>query len=323
MFALPLTDDAQLRPLEPWQAEEFLAHIDRARPLMDPWIPWADLSTDLGSATATLRRHADRQAADEGRIHGIWLAGTLVGGVMFTGFDAAAGNCEIGCWLEPAGQGRGLVTLAGRRLIDWAFTERGMNRVECRVAAGNERSAGVARRLGMTREGVLRQRSAHRGVRRDSEVWSVLAEEWPPADGPACGDKAAIDRLMHDLFGAFTTTGGRGPDLGVIREVFIPEGLIIKNTDGDPLVYGVGSFVASREKILTDGTLTEFSEAEVAEDTRMFGSVAQRFSDYRKSGFLHGEWFEAVGHKTVQFVRTPDGWRISSLAWDDEPATGG
>ncbi|WP_330460945.1 GNAT family N-acetyltransferase [Streptomyces sp. NBC_00820] len=321
MFALPLTDAAQLRPLEPWQAQEFLAHIDRARPLVDPWIPWATFSTDLGSATATLQRYADRLAADGGRIHGIWLDGTLVGGVMFTRFDSAAGTCEIGCWLEPAGQGKGLATRACRALVDWAFAERGMSRVEWWVAPGNVRSVEVARRLGMTREGVLRQRSTYRGVRRDSEVWSVLAEEWPPpADLPGVGYKAGIDRLMRDLFGAFTTTGGRRPDLDVIRRVFLPQGLIIKNIGDDPLVYDIEAFIASREKMLTDGTLTEFSEAEVTERTEMFGSVAQRFSDYRKSGFLYGEWFEGAGHKTVQFVRTPDGWRISSLAWDDEPA---
>ncbi|MGW4224481.1 GNAT family N-acetyltransferase [Streptomyces bauhiniae] len=179
VFALPLGDRGRLRPLEPWQAPEFLAHIDRARPTVDPWIPWASLSTDLASATATLQRYADRQAEDSGRIYGIWLDGTLVGGVMFTRFDKDAGTCEIGCWLEAAGEGHGLVTRACRLLIDWAFTERGMSRVEWWVAAGNTRSIAAARRLGMTHEGTLRRRYPHRGVRQDSEVWSVLAEEWP------------------------------------------------------------------------------------------------------------------------------------------------
>ncbi|MEV4224021.1 GNAT family protein [Nonomuraea sp. NPDC049725] len=179
MFALPLADDAQLRPLEPWNAEEFLAHIDRARPDVDPWIPWASQSTDLASATAVLQRYADRQAQDSGRIYGIWLDGTLVGGVMFTSFDAATGVCEIGCWLEAAGTGRGLVNRACRALIDWAFTRRGMSRVEWWVSPGNARSIAAARRLGMTRDGVLRGRYPYRGVRHDSEVWSILADEWP------------------------------------------------------------------------------------------------------------------------------------------------
>ncbi|MFD9306771.1 GNAT family N-acetyltransferase [Streptomyces sp. NPDC060048] len=327
MFALPIGDETVLRPLEPWHAQEFLAHIDRARPSVDPWIPWATFSTDLASATAVLQRYADRRAQDAARIYGIWREGTLVGGVMFTQFDATAGVCEIGCWLEPAGEGRGLVTRACRALITWAFEDRGMSRVEWWVASGNTRSVNAARRLGMTRDGVLRQRSSYRGVRHDSEIWSVLSEEWPPSSegGPApaaagsapSGDKAEIDRLMGTFLGAFTNTGGRLPDLGAVREVFIARGTIIGNAGGEPVVYDLDSFVEPREKILTDGTLTEFSEWEVSERTEVFGTIAHRYSEYGKSGFLDGAWFEGSGRKTTQFVRTPAGWRMSSMAWED------
>ncbi|MGC5344440.1 GNAT family N-acetyltransferase [Streptomyces sp. DT24] len=179
MFAVSLGDDgAELGPLEIWQAPEFLAHMDRARDLVDPWIPFASYATDLESARALLQRYADRQATDTGRIYGIRLDGTLVGGVMFPAFDAASGVCEVGCWLEPAGQGRGLVTRAARKLIDWAVEERGMHRVEWRASSANTRSVAVAQRLGMTRDGVLREDTPHRGVRQDTEIWSVLAPEW-------------------------------------------------------------------------------------------------------------------------------------------------
>ncbi|MCX5149884.1 GNAT family N-acetyltransferase [Streptomyces sp. NBC_00320] len=322
MFTLSLGDHAQLRPLEPWQAPEFLAHIDRARASVDPWIPWATFSTDLDSATATLRRYADRLATDTGGIYGIWLDGTLVGGVMFTRFDSASGVCEIGCWLESAGEGRGLVTRACRLLIGWAFQERGMSRVEWWAAAGNTRSIDVARRLGMTRDGVLRQHSSYRGMRRDIEVWSVLSEEWPPpGEVPVSGVQAELDRLMAVFVGAFTNTGDRRPDLGVIRDVFIPQGRIIANVGDEPVIYDLDAFIEPRQKMLTDGTLTEFSEWEVTERTEIFGSIAHRFSAYRKSGFHNGRWFEGSGHKTTQFVRTPSGWKMSSLAWDDAPST--
>jgi ribosomal-protein-serine acetyltransferase len=178
MYAVKLTDDAELRPLEPWQAEEFLAHIDRARPNVDPWIPWATLTTDLASARATLQRYADKQAADTARIYGIWLAGTLVGGVMFVSFDAAGGTAEIGCWLESAGEGRGLVNLAMRQLIGWAFEQRGLHRIEWRNTKANTRSAAAAKRLGMSLEGVLREAYLYQGVRHDEEVWALLATEW-------------------------------------------------------------------------------------------------------------------------------------------------
>jgi ribosomal-protein-serine acetyltransferase len=178
VFVTPLGEDAELRPLQPWQADEFLAHIERARPNVDPWIPWASQSTDSESARAVLRRYADKQAQDSGCIYGIWLAGTLVGGVMFVSFDVASGVCEIGCWLEAAGEGRGLVTRAARRLIEWAFAARGMSRIEWHNSSANTRSGAVARRLGMTLDGVLRQSWPYQGVRHDTEIWSILAEEW-------------------------------------------------------------------------------------------------------------------------------------------------
>ncbi|MGW2088113.1 hypothetical protein [Streptomyces sp. NPDC001880] len=46
-------------------------------------------------------------------------------------------------------------------------------------------------------------------------------------------------------------------------------------------------------------------------------SFAHRFSRYQKSGILNGERFEGEGRKTTQFIRTPVGWRMSSMAWDD------
>jgi hypothetical protein len=130
--------------------------------------------------------------------------------------------------------------------------------------------------------------------------------------------KAELDQLMRTFLGAFTNTAGSRPDVDAVRAVFIPQGMIIKNIGADPVVYDLDAFIEPRERILTDGTLTEFSEWEVAERTEIFGSIAHRFSDYRKSGFLDGAWFEGSGHKTTQFVRTPEGWRISSMAWDDD-----
>ncbi|GAA0479405.1 GNAT family protein [Streptomyces stramineus] len=179
MFAKSLGDDgAELRPLEPWNAEEYLAHIDRSRAYIGRFIALADVATDLPSARAFLQAYADKQAADSGRIYGIHLDGTLVGGVLFRTFDAAAGTCEVGCWLEESAVGRGLVFRAIRVLVDWAVDVRGIHRVEWRADTGNTASLKAAERLGMTREGVLRGSSLHRGTRRDIEVWSVLAPEW-------------------------------------------------------------------------------------------------------------------------------------------------
>lgn len=337
MFALPLTDSAVLRPLEPWYAEEFLDHLDRAREHILPWVSPAFVARDLDGARAVLRRYADKRAQDGGGIWGIWRDGRLVGGVMFVSFDTASGVCEAGCWLEPGAQGHGLIARAAERIIDWAVEERGIARVEWRTRSRNARSIAVAQRLGMSRDGTLRQNYPDgEGGRIDLEIWSVLADEWRArragqsglaargisAKVKASEVKAELDGLMATFLGAFANPGGAKPNIGAIEEVFIPEGMIISTVGETPVVYDLRQFVEPREKMLTDGTLTEFREWETSETTEVYGSIAHRFSEYRKSGYLNGEWFEGRGVKTTQFVKTPSGWKLSSLAWDDEPTLG-
>lgn len=179
MYAVPLgIDDAELRPLEPSHAEEFLRHMDRGRAFIGRYIGLPDVVTDLESSRAHLRGYAEKAANDTGRIYGIWKDRTLVGGVLFRVMDVAQGTAEAGCWLEPSAAGKGLVTTAARVIIDWAVEERGIHRVEWVASVGNEPSIAVARRLGMTKEGVLRDVYLYRGKRHDMEVWSVLAPEW-------------------------------------------------------------------------------------------------------------------------------------------------
>ncbi|TMR94497.1 GNAT family N-acetyltransferase [Nonomuraea basaltis] len=179
MYAISLGDDgAELRPLEPWLAEEFLTHMDRGREFIGQYVGLPDVVTDLESSRSYLQAYAEKAAADTGRIYGIWTDGKLVGGVLFRTMDVEHGLAEAGCWLEPSAVGKGLVTRAARVIIDWAIEERGIHRVEWVASAANEASIAVARRLGMTKDGVLRESYPHRGKRHDMEVWSVLAPEW-------------------------------------------------------------------------------------------------------------------------------------------------
>ncbi|AVV40352.1 GNAT family protein [Streptomyces sp. ID05-04B] len=185
MYAISLGDGAELRPLEPWHAEEFLTHLQRGRDFINRYAPFGTKAVDVATARVTLQRYADMRAADTGSLHGLWLDGRLVGGALLLNFDAGSGNCEVGCWLEPAATGRGLITRAVRVLIDHAVEQRGIQRVEWIASAGNTASLNVARRLGMTRDGVRRQAHPYRGERHDLEVWSVLAQEWRDARAAA------------------------------------------------------------------------------------------------------------------------------------------
>lgn len=139
-----------------------------------------------------------------------------------------------------------------------------------------------------------------------------------PQRGVQAADRAAIADLLRTFFAAFTS----GPDsvarLDALREAFLAQAVITRTCGGEPTVYGVDSFIAPRQELLSGGALLDFREWELSGRTEVFGDIAQHFCGYAKEGAQDGRSFTARGMKTVQFVRTPAGWRISAVAWDDE-----
>src|SRR2546425_6567050 len=85
-----------------------------------------------------------------------------------------------------------------------------------------------------------------------------------------------------------------------------------------PEISGVRRFIEPRRAMVSRGELTRFRELELSETTEVFGNVAHRYSAYPKSGTTNGVPFEARGVISTQLVKTPAGWKMSAMAWDDE-----
>ena len=58
---------------------------------------------------------------------------------------------EVGCWLSADCQGKGLATLACRKMIEYGEKVIGINRFELHTAMDNHRTQALAERLGFTR----------------------------------------------------------------------------------------------------------------------------------------------------------------------------
>lgn len=99
---------------------------------------------------------------------------------------ALAGFCGVGCTFAPEIElgwtlrrdlwGRGLATEAARAALDYCFSAVGFTRIISAIDSENARSAAVAARLGMVRDGFLE----HEGHR--IERWAIGTPlETPPA----------------------------------------------------------------------------------------------------------------------------------------------
>jgi hypothetical protein len=138
------------------------------------------------------------------------------------------------------------------------------------------------------------------------------------ASGMDALDQQEIADIVRTFFAAFTSGPDSAARLDALRAVFLPEAVIVRTGGGEPAIYGVDSFIAPRQALLSGGTLVDFSEWELRGHTEIFGDIAQHFGSYAKKGIQDGTPFTARGMKTLQFIRASVGWRISAAAWDDE-----
>ena len=100
--------------------------------------------------------------------------------------DGREGVAEWGFILGEAYWGTGLFLSGAQRVVDFAFAEMGLQRLEARAAVANGRGQGALAKLGAVREAVLRQSFERRGQRHDQVLWSILKDEWRAERTPGC-----------------------------------------------------------------------------------------------------------------------------------------
>ena len=101
-----------------------------------------------------------------------------VGIVQIWPLERDFSTAEWGFVLGDAYWGTGLFVRSARLVLDFAFGALGVSRLEARAADANARGNGVFRKLGATREGVLRGGFRDGDEFRDHVMWSILAHEW-------------------------------------------------------------------------------------------------------------------------------------------------
>jgi ribosomal-protein-serine acetyltransferase len=109
---------------------------------------------------------------------GIWSGKLLAGVVTFDYIDWSNRAALIGFWLGKSFQGRGIMTRTCSALVDLAFNQLGLNRVEISCAVENKRCRLVPERLGFENEGISRQREWLYDHFVDTVSYSMLASDW-------------------------------------------------------------------------------------------------------------------------------------------------
>ena len=111
-------------------------------------------------------------------------------GIVLKPEDSVIGTCtlfalnqrhrraELGFALKRSHWGQGLATEAVHVLVDFAFGEMGLHRLEADTDPRNHGSKKVLSRLGFREEGYLRERYVTLGETQDAVFFGLLRSEW-------------------------------------------------------------------------------------------------------------------------------------------------
>nr|WP_228024535.1 GNAT family protein [cf. Phormidesmis sp. LEGE 11477] len=167
-----------LRPLALADTDALFALTDANRSYLRQWLPWLDSNLNSKDTRAFIKQKIEKAYLCQELVSAIFYDHIIVGLIGLHDINWSNRSSSIGYWLDAAHQGKGVMTLACQSMIDYGFTTLNLNRIDICCAVGNDRSEAVAKRLGLTYEGTLREAEWLYDHFVDLKVNSMLRYEW-------------------------------------------------------------------------------------------------------------------------------------------------
>ena len=175
MRILKVNDDIELRELSTNDIMPIFTAIDTQREYLREWLPFVDYTKQPSDTEAFVNSVISK--ADSDLNTAIYYKGEFAGLIGFKDTDKGNKRTEIGYWLSFPYQGKGIITQSCKKLIEYAFTELDINRVQIRVAKNNLKSSRIPEKLGFTDEGTESDGELLLSGFTDIKVYSLLKSD--------------------------------------------------------------------------------------------------------------------------------------------------
>lgn len=179
LISFPIFPDILLREVTMKDAAAIFHAIDSHRDYLRTWLPFVDKMHSVADEESFLKSVLSVPEEQYEPIFGIWNDRNEVCGLIGLHFsDFANHRTEIGYWLLPEYQHRGIMTTCVRRLCQWLVNEKDIKRIQVRCATGNAASNAIPIRLGFHHEGTEQAGELlTSGEFTDIHVYSILKEK--------------------------------------------------------------------------------------------------------------------------------------------------
>ena len=175
---IKIDNTLSLRLLQKSDGIDIFNTIDNEREYLGEWLPFVEKTKEVSFTQAFVDMSVDAPEEQREYTFTIRENDQFIGLIGFKSTDRMNMITEIGYWLSEKAQGKGIMTRAVKKLIAFAFEERGMNRIVIKCAVGNTKSKNIPKRLGFTYEGTERDGELLAGgIYTDIEVYSLLKRD--------------------------------------------------------------------------------------------------------------------------------------------------
>lgn len=175
-----ISDRLTLRLVEHNDQHDLLAiHSSEEVTRYLPFSAWTSMADAKAWYQRTLMRHGEGNAMQFVMHHR--ALNRVVGTALLFHFEEESRRAEIGYVLGREYWGQGLAHEGLGSLLELAFVELGLRRLEAEINPRNSASGKVLRRLGFKQEGLLRERWSLKGEISDSALYGLLRHEWEAA----------------------------------------------------------------------------------------------------------------------------------------------
>lgn len=177
VLSIEVDEEIQLSSVQESYAPVYVDLAKENYDYLAKWLAWPPHVTTEKDFSEFIARCKKDHESGEAITFGIIFAGKLIGNIAYKFINKDLRKVEIGYWIAEAYQGKGIISRACTRLVEYAFTDLDMSKIEMRVASENKSSRAVCERLGMNLEGVITNAELIQGRILDHAIYGLHREE--------------------------------------------------------------------------------------------------------------------------------------------------
>lgn len=173
------TAKIRIRRITADDKETFLDAVDRSRDLFGDWVSPPDNPETFARHLRKYSTENNRSflaLTDDGELVGCINLGEIVRGAFQSAY--------LGYYAFAPHHGKGLMKRALGEVVELAFGDLGLHRLEANIQPGNAASIGLVESLGFRREGYSPRYLRIGGAWRDHERYAITVEDWAETKPP-------------------------------------------------------------------------------------------------------------------------------------------